>query len=434
MNLTPESVTLTIYDKNASIYGVCWQTENSGTPVLEYTSADDVSFERATRVFARCEKFNGMFRNAAEITGLTPGERYLWRVGDECGIFSEAAEFTAIDTASRELRFLVFADTQDGDNYGKFWIPAWHDAIHRYPSADLMLHPGDVVQDGADREQWKRMLGINREIVTSLPMLTTAGNHEFAAHHFRSPDAEWVNRTFGAEGDGFANIFAHYNIDVPPQNIERGIYYSLTVGDVHFTVLDSGDAEHMNYCGLTSEQVEWAVEDISSADSRWKIVMIHTPLYSPGKYGSRSDLLKNPKKLREYFNRVFADCGVDLVICGHDHMFSETYPIRADGSPERDCEYEVKELFGGFYRMARDPSGPIHFLAGCAGNQTRRVENEICAEETAYYRDWLDMPYGTVSYSFVRVNDSTLNIDYCIVMADTGEMLVRRRFGISKTK
>ena len=428
----PESLTLSFYNKDGSRYGVCWQTESTGSPVLEYTLADDAKFERAVRVHGRCEEFNGMIRNTAETERLIAGEKYLWRVGDESGKLSKTYSFRAVDTSADGLTFLVFADTQDNSHFGEWWVPAWKDALRRFPDAAFMLHAGDIVQDGGDREQWRRMLGINREIVTALPMLPTAGNHEFAAHHFRSPKAKWVNKTLGAESDGYANIYSHFNVDVPRQDVERGMYYSLDLGQLHITVLDSGDVEHMNYCGFTEEQVRWALEDVSSSRPKWKIVMLHTPMYSPGKYGSRPDLMTNPKKLRETFNKAFAENGVDLVFAAHDHLFSETYPIGADGKADHGCEYMIKKVNGRLYRLAADPAGVIHITSGCAGDQSRQVENEICAEEFAAYRDMIDTPHGCVSYSAVRIEGNTLTVDHVLNRVDNGENVIIRRFGITK--
>ncbi len=430
----PESLTLSFYSTDGSRYGVCWHTETVGTPIFEYTLADDIGFERAMRVRGRCEEFNGMIRNTAETEDLMAGESYIWRIGDECGGFSETYSFRAVDSSADGLSFLVFADTQDGSHFGEWWVPAWKDAVKRFPDASFMLHAGDIVQDGGDREQWKRMLGINRGIVTSLPMLPTAGNHEFAAHHFRSPKAKWVNKTLGAESDGYANIYSHYNIDVPKQDIERGIYYSADVGPLHITVLDSGDAEHMNYCGFTEEQIKWALEDIAASDKDWKLVMLHTPMYSPGKYGSRSDLMANPKRLRETFNKTFAEHGVDLVVSAHDHLYSETYPIMADGIPDNSCTYVIKKVNGKYYRLAVDPRGPIHMLPGCAGNQNRWVDNEIEASECAAYRDMIDTPSGCVSYAAIQIERDTLTVDYVLNRVDGGDNLIIRRFGIMKSK
>ncbi len=44
-------------------------------------------------------------------------QRCRWRVGDECGVRSADAVFTA-PTGGDKLDFLVFADSQDEDNNG----------------------------------------------------------------------------------------------------------------------------------------------------------------------------------------------------------------------------------------------------------------------------------------------------------------------------
>lgn len=48
--LTPQAITLAVYNKSCTEFGVTWQTEVRANPVLEYTDEADTAFERAVRV------------------------------------------------------------------------------------------------------------------------------------------------------------------------------------------------------------------------------------------------------------------------------------------------------------------------------------------------------------------------------------------------
>jgi Calcineurin-like phosphoesterase len=57
------------------------------------------------------------------------------------------------------------------------------------------------------------------------------------------------------------------------------------------------------------------------AGDRWTVVVFHHPLYSPGTgHGSSMDLRKS-------LVRLFEHRGVDLVLNGHDHIYSVTKPL-----------------------------------------------------------------------------------------------------------
>jgi hypothetical protein len=54
---------------------------------------------------------------------------------------------------------------------------------------------------------------------------------------------------------------------------------------------------------------------------RWTVVVFHHPVFSPGPHGSTPDL-------RPALPRLFRRRGVDLVLNGHDHLYSVTRELR----------------------------------------------------------------------------------------------------------
>ena len=160
--------------------------------------------------------------------------------------------------------------------------------------------------------------------------------------------------------------------------------------------------------------------------------MIHTPFYSPGKYGSAEKHQSQPVSLRSQLNEIFADAGVDLVISGHDHIFSESYPIMRNSAADHNADYIVKRVNGRFYRLAVRPEGPVHVLPGCAGNQNRPIECEMGAEKAGCFKDIVEVPAGCVSYVAVNVKGGLLTAEFVLVRAKDGERVITRRFGIIK--
>ena len=102
-NFTPEVITLDFYSKSGDSFGVTWQTKEEGKPILEYTDEDDLNFEHPVRVKGECSEGMKAKKNCAVITGIAPGQRCRWRVGDECGVRSADAVFTVPPTGGDKL-------------------------------------------------------------------------------------------------------------------------------------------------------------------------------------------------------------------------------------------------------------------------------------------------------------------------------------------
>ena len=87
---------------------------------------------------------------------------------------------------------------------------------------------------------------------------------------------------------------------------------------------------------------------------------MHNPMYSVGKYGANSEANSIALSLRGQLQGIFADYGVDLVLQGHDHAISGTYPIDALGAPQAEqlvnidgIDYSIIATVTAFRRTTR---------------------------------------------------------------------------------
>jgi 3',5'-cyclic AMP phosphodiesterase CpdA len=80
-------------------------------------------------------------------------------------------------------------------------------------------------------------------------------------------------------------------------------------------------------------QTRWLEETLAAASKDpsidWIIVQMHQDAMSSSKNGNGSD-----KGIREAWLPLFDRYGVDLVLCGHDHDYERTWPVRG-------CNYNV---------------------------------------------------------------------------------------------
>ncbi|MBQ8474082.1 MAG: metallophosphoesterase family protein, partial [Clostridia bacterium] len=240
--LKPEAITLSVYDSALSTFAVCWQTAEYGSPVLQYTDEEDSCFTRATEVDGICSEGMGSVKNSALFENPDRSRKYLFRVGDKSGVFSEPAvcRFPSLD--ENKLKFIVITDTQDEEHHGEWFRYPSLDAKKLHGDAELIIHTGDMVQEGGNAEMWRLMLENTREYFLSMPMAPLSGNHDYW---------EWYLH-------GYTNILdRHYHIDYPPQNTKNGIYYSFDCGPAHFTVISTGDSMETDKNGVLPSQLEW---------------------------------------------------------------------------------------------------------------------------------------------------------------------------------
>jgi predicted MPP superfamily phosphohydrolase len=156
----------------------------------------------------------------------------------------------------------------------------------------------------------------------------------------------------------------HDQCNYPLFNMGGKNYYSVKKGDglVEFFMLDSTDFD--------AAQTGWLQQALSQSVSRWKIAVLHHPLYSSGKKHGSS------LRLRNQIEPLFAKYGVTAVFSGHDHIYERT-------KPQKGIQYFVTGAGGKTRRGGIEMSSPIrevsfdqdnHFMVVEIGDQDIRFE------------------------------------------------------------
>jgi 3',5'-cyclic AMP phosphodiesterase CpdA len=178
-------------------------------------------------------------------------------------------------------------------------------------------------------------------VVTTGDNVYPSGSPDDFQEHFKDPYLCLAER-----GVRWRAVFGNHDVETAggvfqiqdPAFGMPGRYYAWRLGPVRFTMLDSNN--------LDPAQLDWMrarLEDARAAP--WSVVVFHHPVFSGGaKYGNTDgfdDLLGN----------TFARTGVDLVLNGHEHVYSRgedgdvayvvsggggagVYPCAADFPPE----------------------------------------------------------------------------------------------------
>ncbi len=136
---------------------------------------------------------------------------------------------------------------------------------------------------------------------------------------------------------------------------------------------------------------------------------MHNPMYSVGQWGA--DPYKNSiaLALRRQLQGIFAEYGVDIVLQGHDHTVSRTYPIDGEGKPQKET-YETENNIS----YLTDPDGVIYVTNGTTGGQTRS-------------------PYGAIDNSLYQYALKSNASSWAEFAFDGNEVTVSVKYGSGST-
>jgi hypothetical protein len=152
-------------------------------------------------------------------------------------------------------------------------------------------------------------------------------------------------------------------------------FYSFDYGRIHFISLDSHDMDRKP----TGIMARWLKADMTKTKADWIIVFCHHPPYTKGSHDS--DREKQLIEMRTYIMPILESYGVDLMLCGHSHIYERsmlmdgayTTPTVAenvilddgDGDPRGDGPYRKSAGI-------RANLGTVQVVAGHGGTTVRR--------------------------------------------------------------
>ena len=260
-------------------------------------------------------------RHTAVLRGLAPGTTYVYSVGDgsDAG-WTEPAEFTTAPASAQPFSFMYLGDAQNGLDR---WGVLVHNAFRSHPEAAFYLMAGDLVNHGAERDDWDSLFHNAEGIYDRRTLVPSIGNHECQG---RRP--KLYLKQFALPKNG-------------PKGIEPKRDYSFEYGNALFVILDANLAP--------TSQTAWLEQKLSQTHAAWKFVMYHQPAYSSG--GNRDNV-----EVRAAWTPLFDKYHVDMVLQGHDHAYLRTYPLRAGQrmpSPREGTVYVISVSGTKSYAQAK---------------------------------------------------------------------------------
>ncbi|GEM_PF-2666982 len=284
---------------------VMWRTEGNLTPRVQYGTTTNYGSETVGTTSPAV--LDGFFYNTVELTGLTPGTTYHYRVSGDSTIWSDGFTFRTAPNGPADFSFTAFGDNGTGAEGGrapnqmKDLVAAQNPAFHLL-IGDLTYADGDRCNGRpCQKERWEEWFKEIERFSRTIPMMPTIGNHEM------KDDVKFSS----------GETFYQRALALPATPSE--LYYSFDYGDVHFIALDSNDWRALRRGGA---QYNWLQTDLAATTKKFKVVFFHHLAYSSG--GEHEDI----ESIQQETTPLFDQYDVDLVINGHNHHYERTYPLR----------------------------------------------------------------------------------------------------------
>lgn len=305
----PDRIVLTWNGDPATTQAVTWRTDTTTAEAYaEVAVAGDMPefVLQATRFNARTEKLvsdkGAAFYHSATFSQLQPATLYAYRVGDG-KLWSEWFHFKTADNKPAPFSFIYFGDAQN--DLKSLWSRVIRQAYSTLPTADLMLHAGDLVNISTRDEEWGEWHYAGGWIFGSKSSILTPGNHEYP----RNPGGDRILAPHWRPGFTLP--------ENGPAGLEETVYYMDYQG-VRFISLNT--QAMLNNPQQLAAQQQWLENLLKNNPQSWTIVTHHHPVYSTA-------IGRDNKEIREALQPLYEKYSVDLVLQGHDHAYGRGHNI-----------------------------------------------------------------------------------------------------------
>lgn len=388
----PDRVILLPSADPATAQHVAWRTDSSvQESVAQLTLAQNtpglhLTAHKVEGSFSTLTTENGeAHHHQVTFSDLEPDTLYAYRVKG-ANTWSEWFQFRTPQAEFADYTALYFGDAQNAirSHYSR----TVREAIRKAPDAKAMLYAGDLVNAryGVLDDEWGEWFEAKGWIGASITQLPATGNHEFIT-----------------ADDGHRHLVDHWPAQFPlpnngPEGLEKTVYYTDIQG-VRYIALDSTEA--LQNDDKARIQGEWLREVLTDNPNHWTIVYYHHPMFSVS-------LGRDNPALRQHWQPVFDELGVDLVLQGHDHTYGRGHDI---GKPVDD------DATGPMYVVS--VAGPKMYLVSeqAEASMNRNAEDVQLYQTLAFEASRLVYKAYTVTgelydaFDLVRQSDGSIMVE-----------------------
>ncbi|MCU0430050.1 MAG: metallophosphoesterase [Cytophagaceae bacterium] len=280
------------------------------------------------------------------------------------------------------IRAWVTGDAGKENNEQRSMRDSYYQAS-KNKNTDFWLLLGDnAYNEGTDEEyQYAMFQDMFEKQMTNTTIFPAPGNHDLRTYVNNLEQAPYY-QIFSTPTEGESGGFASHS----------KAYYSFDYGNAHFISLDSYGTPRDS----TEAMAAWLKNDLAQTQARWKIAFWHHPPFTKGSHDSDNILNSNDNtsngksrlfEMREQLLPILEKAGIDLVLCGHSHVYERSYLIHGHygvSSTFNDAPHIVngvtsgrKSLGEAYRKNPEDPEypnlGTVYAVVGCSGLKSQSV-------------------------------------------------------------
>ena len=324
------------------------------------------------------------------LTNLTPSTTYYYAVGNSTSQLTTPSESYRFKTnpipgVAVPTRVWAIGDFGKGNSEQV----AVKNSFMQYDDSsktDVWIWLGDnVYDDGTDEEYQTKLFQLNgfSNVFNWLPFWPSPGNHDY--------NTVWEESAFF--GIPYSNIAfedhqgPYFDMVHVPTQAEAGgypsqyeLFYSFDYGDVHFLSLNSEVYDFTQTFSGINQMKQWIEQDLIQNTRTFTIAYFHQPPYSKGSHDSDDAQELVMKAMRERVVPLLEEYDIDLVICGHSHVFERSKMIHGHygNSFSFDPTTMLKDSTNGNFAQGNayrkdglnsTPDGTVYVVCGNSGSR-----------------------------------------------------------------
>ena len=274
------------------------------------------------------------YYNTIELNSLEANTKYQYTIGQ--GTYSYSGSFkTAPKASSRDsFTFAYIADPQVSNETNAKALGATFNELNNTANLGFVYIAGDLTDNSTAEKQWEYLF-------------------ENSGKYPKSGQTLFGNNLISVvQGNHDISTFTGH-INAP--NEEGEAVYSYDYGSAKFIILNLESAK--NDTTVRDTQKAFLEKEVKAAKDagQWTIVGFHKSIYTGASHITDSDVVE----ARKFWGPTLANLDVDLVMQGHDHVYSRGF-ITADGA-----NANISQNADGSY-TSKD-NAPLYMVGGHAG-------------------------------------------------------------------
>ncbi|MGL5315748.1 MAG: metallophosphoesterase [Peptostreptococcaceae bacterium] len=266
------------------------------------------------------------------VSDLEPNTEYEYTVGTEECTYSGSFKTAPAKGSKEKIKFAFLADTQVSNATNAEAAGATFSQIS--DDVDFVYLAGDITDKATTESQWEVLFNNDG-------LFKDAGQELFGSKLIAAVQGNHDNNT----------LTRHINAPAEAGNI----VYSFDYGPATFVMLNLESARYD--ADARAQQKEYLTQAVNEAKERgqWTFVGFHKSLYTGASHITDSDAIE----ARKYWGPTFAELDVDVVMQGHDHVYSRGF-VTTDG-------YNANPLVDNNGSVVNPENAPLYMVGGHAG-------------------------------------------------------------------